>query len=146
MQSNHRFTSPLVPATWRAASWSFYGQCSARHDTGQSRKITWRGRGKRGKKERGAGEGGGRGGEGIEGRRERMREGERGGGGGQEERKVETKKRRNRLVRVPRGEVLGLACPGMASSPLFSLRGQRSSSSTSHLRVLNLPSKMPWSV
>lgn len=109
-------------------------------------KLRGEAEGKEGKRSAERARGGERGGEGIEGRRERMREGERGGGGGQEERKVETKKRRNRLVRVPRGEVLGLACPGMASSPLFSLRGQRSSSSTSHLRVLNLPSKMPWSV
>lgn len=49
MQNNHRFTSPLVRHLARRIT-EQYGQCSACHDTGQSRKITSRQRGKRGRR------------------------------------------------------------------------------------------------
>lgn len=51
---------------------------------------------------------------------------------GGQEKKEETKKRRKRMVRVPRGEVLGLACPGMASSHswAFAVRGHHRARAT----------------
>lgn len=79
------------------------GRAARGHDTSQSRRITWRERARRAEGREG----------GEQGEKKRMRD-RRG-----------TRTRRERSLRVPRGEVLGLACPGMASSHsmVFTVRG-----------------------
>lgn len=57
-------------------------------------------------------------------RREKERENEKGKEEGERD-ASERARRERRILRVPRGEVLGLACPGMASShsSVFTVRG-----------------------
>lgn len=52
--------------------------------------------------------------------------------GGRRERKKKKERGEKRMVRVPRGEVLGLACPGMASSHsrAFAVRGHHRARAT----------------
>ena len=129
---------------------------SARHDTGQSREITWRevdkGR-SGGEKRRNSGskerqrrregdddgvereervERGLDGGQGREETQEEEREERKERCGGEEGEGEKKKRGEKRMVRVPRGEVLGLACPGMASSHsrAFAVRGHHRARAT----------------
>jgi len=114
VDAKHNHCSSLHPPLNAVHHAAYTGRTARGHDTSQSHRITWREQARRA--------------EGCEtllrGRRaRRMRErerGRRGGGGGKG-----TRTRRERSLRVPRGEVLGLACPGMASShsSVFTVRG-----------------------
>lgn len=119
------------------------GERFARHDTGQSREITM---------ERPTGEGGVEDGKKRRGRRKGVRRGrkrswrargrEEGVGGGERRKKKGKEKKGEEKENGARasGLSLGPRVPRHGLVSLSSVRGQRSSSSTSHLRVLNLPS------
>jgi len=117
MQSNHcSFPHPPLNAAHHAA-------CRQRavrgHDTGQSRRITWRERARRAEGREGP--------RSPEGRNEREKE----------RRETRTRREEGDPARAS-GRSLGPRVPRHGLVSLFGLHGQRSSSSTSHLRVLNL--------
>jgi len=108
MQSSNHCSFPHPPLN--AAHHAACRQRAVRgHDTGQSRRITWRERARRAEGRKGARAPGP-----PRVRTKERKRGERRERGGRRE-----------ILRVPRGEVLGLACPGMASShsSVFTVRG-----------------------